>query len=255
MNPNISILPTIKREISMNMNIELYPTFESVFIDEQLKGIFYPLCAIELNDENHTKLFFVSSNGIWTNKEHQSNENTNIYTKFNLVNHKYKFNGNIELYNGYKIAKEIFKILEIDFEEKGNQYLKNKTKTEEYINQVKPKISLTESSDFDLDYYLQTFYEYSINKLNYQINKEFGAFRNIIDNWRKPEKSPIVYEIDASFGDIEVNAEYLFPKNIKLSDYEKIGQVIGYEFFTDGNNSVLLYNKKDKTILSVNSYS
>lgn len=242
------------------MKLELYPNFESVFIDEELKGIFYPLCAIELNDEKHTKLFFVSSNGTWTNQNNSSENNSNTYTKFNIVEKKYKFNGNIELYNGYKIIKECFKILETDFEENGKNYLKNKTKTKEYLTQIKRKILLPEKSELDLDYYGRTFYEFSINKLNYQMNKEFGAFRKIIDNWVKPkEKSPIVYEIssknNSNFADIEINAEYLFPKSIYLSNYEKIGQVIGFEFFTDGNDSILLYNKNDETVLILNSYS
>lgn len=242
------------------MKLELYPTFESVFTDEQLKGIFYPLCAIELTDEKKTKLFFVSSNGIWINENNSSENNNNTYTKFELVENKYYFNGNIKLYNGHEIAKEIFKILETDFEENGKKYLDNKTKTEEFINQTKSKISIPENTEFDIDYYIQTFYEFSINKLNFQLTNEFGAFREIIDDWGKSEKkSPIVYEIssdnNSSFAEIEINAEYLFPKNINLTDYEKIGQVIGFEFFTDGNDSILLYNKNDKTVLSINSYS
>ncbi len=236
------------------MKIELYPNFENVFTDEQLKGIFYPLCSVELNDEKHTKLFFVSSNGVWIDEDNSSDINNNTFTKFSLVDNKYKFTGNIELYNGHEIAREIFEILENDFGENGKKYLENKTKSEEYINKIQSKITL-KNSNFDLDYYLQTFYEYSINKLNYQINQQFGAFRNIIDNWGKPEKSPIIYDCNESFEDIEVNAEYLFPKNLNLSEYDKIGEVIGSEFFTDGNNSILLYNEKEKTVLNVNSYS
>lgn len=242
------------------MKLELYPTFDSVFTDEQLKGIFYPLCAIELNDEKNTKLFFVSSNGIWTNESNSTENNNNTYTKFNLVENKYQFNGSIELYNGHETAKQIFQILETDFEENGKKYLDKKTKTEEYINQIKSKISITESTEFDADYYIQTFYEFSINKLNFQLKNEFGAFREIIDDWGKSDKkSPVVYDVssenNSSFADIEINAEYLFPKSINITDYEKIGQVIGFEFFTDGNDIILLYNKNDKTVLSINSYS
>ncbi len=236
------------------MKITLYPSFENVFIDKQLKGIFYPLCAVKLNDEQQTQLFFVSSNGVWTNEENQSDNNSDIYTKFTLVDNKYQFNGNIELYNGYEIVQDIFHLLELDFAKLGNEYLTNKTKTADYIQQIKTKLPLTENLDFDLDYYLQTFYEYSINKLNYQLNNEFGAFRKVIDGWKQTEKSPIIYEIDEEFEEIEIDAEELFPKNINLADYEKIGQVIGCEFFTDGNDSLLLYNPQDKTVLIVNNY-
>lgn len=242
------------------MNIELYPTYNRVFTDEQLKGIFYPLCAVELNDENQTKLFFVSSNGVWINEKHSSDNNNRSFTKFSLVENKYEFNGNIELYEGYEIVKEIFEKLENDFEKNGEDYLKSRCKTNDYIDKLKPEISIEKKSDFDLDYYLQTFYEYSINRLHYQMHNEFGAFRKIIDHWgAAEEKSPIVYEVssnnNSSFADIEINAEYLFGKSIKLSDYEKIGQVIGFEFFTDGNDNILLFNKNDNTVLSINSYS
>ncbi len=236
------------------MKIELYPTFNSVFIDEQLKGIFFPLCSIELNDENQTKLFFVSSNSVFTNEENKSDDNNNIFTKFSLVDNKYNFNGNIELYKGYKTIKEIFKILETDFAERGNQYLENKTKSKEYINKIKSKISV-ENLEFDLDYYLQKFYEFSINKLNYQINKVF-EFIHINDDFgeKLKMKSQIVEDVDEGcFGDIEINAEYLFPKNINLEEYEKAGQM--YDFFVDGLVIVLLYNRNDNTVLNINNYS
>ncbi len=88
------------------MKIELYPNFESVFTDEQLKGIFYPLCSIELDDK--TTLFFVSSNGIWIDENDTSDVNSNCFTKFDLVENKYTFNGNIELYNGLRPCKRNF---------------------------------------------------------------------------------------------------------------------------------------------------
>jgi len=241
------------------MKIKLYPAFSEVFSDQKLEGIFYPLCTIELNDERLTKLFFVSSNGIWTNDANYSDDNNSIFTKFSLIENKYKFNGNIELYNGYQEAKEIFPTLKADFEENGKYYLESKTKTDDYIEQIKLKITAPENPEFELYYYLQAFYEYSINKLSYLTNNEFGAFRAIIDNWEKPkEKSPVVYEIsssnNSSFADIEINAKYMFPKNINLADYEKIGQTIGCEFFRDGNDCALLYNRKDETILCINCY-
>lgn len=50
------------------------------------------------------------------------------------------------------------------------------------------------NDEFDVDYYLQTFYEFSINKLNFELNNEFGAFREIINGWSKSDKNPIVYD-------------------------------------------------------------
>jgi len=78
-------LPAIlqNHQTQQEMKIELYATFDSVFTDGQLKGIFYPLCGFELNDEKNTKLFFVSSNGIWTNESNSTENNNNTYT--NLI--------------------------------------------------------------------------------------------------------------------------------------------------------------------------
>ncbi|WP_216070019.1 hypothetical protein, partial [Acinetobacter guillouiae] len=128
-----------------------------------------------------------------------------------------------------------------------------------YIENQKRNLNLKADDEFDADYYLQTFYEFSINKLNFELNNEFGAFKNVIEGWIKNDQiSSIVYDIssnNSSFTDIEMNAVYLFPERINISDNEKIGQVIGCEFFTDGNDSNLLYNTNAGTILNINSYS
>lgn len=242
------------------MKIELYPTFDEVFYDQQLKGIFYPLCSIELDDAQKTKLFFVSSNGIWMNESETSDFNNSAFTKFDIVDSKYKFNGNLDLYQGHQKAKDFFILMEMDFEENGKSYLENKVSTASYIANIKPKLADFEESELDVEYYLQTFYEYAITKLNYSINTNFGSFNSIMKNWNSAKNSSsVVYAISSEnssgFADIEANAEYFFPKSIGFSDYEKIGQTIGHEFFTDGTDCILLYNQNNKTVLCINNYS
>ncbi len=243
------------------MKLELYPTFESVFTDEQLKGVFYPLCSLTLDKYPNEVFHFISSNGLWMDENFETENNTFNYTLFEIIGNKYKFNGNIKLYKGSEKAKNIFEKLQNDFVLNGKHYLENKIQTDDYINKQKQNLHIPTDDEFDVDYYIQTFYEFSINKLNFELNNEFGLFRYKMEKyWSKPDKeSPIIYEISSenssSFADIEMNSEYLFPKSISLSKFEKIGQVIGFEFFTDGNDSILLYNKNDKTILSINSYS
>jgi hypothetical protein len=225
----------------------MYPSFDEVFATKDLKGIFYPLCSV--NADEFGDLHFVSSNGLWINENFATKQNTFIYTMFSVVNGKYEFNGSIRLYKGFEDARKIFPVLEKDFETNGKEYLTKKLKTENYISEITKILPAQISEDLDLKYYLQTFYEYSINKLNYRQNGKFGEFRHVIDGWGKHE-SPIVYTNDENESRIEEVGMADFVK-----DYLCIGTVIGSEFFTDGNDSILLFNPKENSVLSINSYS
>ena len=242
------------------MNIELYPDFSEVFENDQLKGIFYPLCKItDIETSLNQPLYIVSSNGIWTNEDIKNENNQTGFTCFQLNHGKYSFNGDLNVYIGHKEAKEIVKILEDDFHENGASYLSNKVKTEEYIQTIKDKYDLN-FGELDEEYFLETFYQFSINKLNYKQTGNFGTFRHIIDGWGKPDKiSPVVYEIkddnSTGFADIQINQEYIFPDSIAVDNYEKIGYTVGYEFFTDGNDTYLLFDKNNNRAICVNHYS
>ncbi len=242
------------------MNIELYPKFDKIFTDETLKGIFYPLCSLTLEAYPNKIFHFISSNGIWMDENHKTENNTLDYTLFELRGNKYQFNGDIKLYKGYEQAKKIIDKLQKDFDKNGRAYLDTKTQTDDYVSNQKQNLNIQSNDDFDVDYYLQTFYEFSINKLNFELTKRFGEFRHIIDGWGKPDKSSIIYEIkdkdnSTGFGDIEINKEYIFPKTIKIDKYAKIGFVIGYEFFTDGNDSYLVFDEDKERVICINHYS
>jgi len=241
------------------MKIELYPDFKEVFEDTSLKGIFYPLCKIsEINTDIKEPLFFISNNGIWTDETIKNKNNQSGFICFKLQNGKYSFHGDLDVYIGHAHAPKIVDFLEADFLQNGEQYLSQKIKTDDYIQLIKEKQTL-DFGDLDSTYFVQTFYEFSINKLNYQKTGVFGGFRQLIDGWGKSDNSSIVYEIkndnSSAFTDIEINQEYLFPDSIKLEEYHKIGFVIGHEFFTDGNDSYLLFDQKNSKVLNVNHYS
>jgi hypothetical protein len=223
------------------MEIKMYPSFEEIFATGELRGIFYPLCSVGEN------LHFVSSNGLWFDEQFCTENNTFAFTKFEITNGKYDFKGDIRLYKGYESAQKIFPILEKDFEENGTKYFRAKMKTAAYIETIS-KVLPNCADDFDFKYYVQTFYEFSINKLNFRQNGKFGEFRHLIDDWGKHE-SPIVYtendnRIEEVLSDFEI-----------INGYQAIGAVIGFEFFTDGNDSILYFNEKTNSILSVNAYS
>lgn len=235
------------------MKIELYPKFENVFIDDTLKGIFYPLCSLTL-DQYPDKIFhFISSNGLWMDENFETESNTFSYTLFDVIDNKYKFNGNIKLYKGFEEAKKIFESLQKDFENNGETYLKNQVQTDNYVEQQKHLLRIETNDDFDLDYYLQTFYEFEINKLNFELNNKFGAFGEIFDGWSKSNKSPIVY--DEKTDELKGTLNHCEkPKIENIDKFEVIGKIVGCEFFTDGNDTVLFFNNSTK-ILCLNSYS
>ncbi|MFB9077948.1 hypothetical protein ACFFLS_04680 [Flavobacterium procerum] len=237
------------------MKIKLYPEFNDVFTDETLKGIFYPLCSLTLEKYPNKIFHFISSNGLWIDEDYETKENRFNYTLFDIEENKYKFNGNIKLYKGSEKAKNIFGELQIDFENNGKVYLENKTKTEDYIETQKQNLNIQTDDEFDADYYIQTFYEFSINKLNYELNNGFGLFRSKMEKyWSKPDKqSPIIYDetTDELKGTLH---HYDKPKIEEIEKFEVIGKIIGFEFFTDGNDTVLFYNNTDK-ILCANFYS
>ena len=222
------------------MEIRVYPSFNEVFVTDELMGIFYPLCSVDNN------LHFVSSNGLWMDEKYKTENNTSEYTIFEIKNRKYDFKGDIRLYKGYKFAKIIFSILENDFVENGNNYLQTKLNTNSYIDQIIKLLPSQTAEDIDLEYYLQTFYEFNINKLNYNLNGKFGEFNYLMKGYSKPEKSNIVYGVDDT-GDLLVEETI-------IKDYSAIGMVIGCEFFTDGNNSNLYYNERKNKVLSINTY-
>jgi len=236
------------------MKINLYPTFEEVFTDETLKGIFYPLCSLTLEKYPDKVFHFISSNGLWMDENYETKFNTFNYTLFDVVENKYKFNGNVKLYKGFKQAKNIFEKLQEDFKTNGKIYLETKTKTDDYIETQKRNLKIKTDDEFDADYYIQTFYEFSINKLNFELTNEFGTFRGVIDGWPDGDKiSPTVYDETTNELKGTLN-HYDKPKIENIDTFEVIGKIVGFEFFTDGNDTVLFHNNSDK-ILCVNSYS
>jgi hypothetical protein len=145
------------------MKIILYPNFETVFTDKTLKGIFYPLCSLTIEKYPNKVFHFISSNGLWMDENFETENNTFSYTLFEVVEKKYKFNGNTNLYKGSEKAKEIFDLLQKDFEHHGELYLETKMQTNNYIENQKRNLNIQENEEFDADYYLQTFYEFSIS--------------------------------------------------------------------------------------------
>ncbi|MDR0229165.1 MAG: hypothetical protein LBI72_08900 [Flavobacteriaceae bacterium] len=237
------------------MEIKLYPLFEEVFVNQDLKGIFYPLCTVQI--ATGEKLHFVSHNGIWTNSQSSSEQNTDSYVCFEVKEGKYTFTGDINLYQGYQDAPMIHQILVQDFEANGIKYWKQRTTEEDYAKQVQ-KLLPNISSTLDVDTYIEFFYAYALNKLVFEQTGQFGKFRQLISSYAKAATSPYVYTIGSdTYEEIlhHTTIEDELPSSIILDRYKPIGVTIGHEFFTDGNDCLLYYNTEEKIVICVNSYS
>ena len=221
--------------------MKMYPSFNEVFLTDELLGVFYPLCSGEHG------LHYVSSNGLWMDEQYETEHNTFRYVMFDIKNGKYDFRGDIRLYQGHEYAKKVFPILEEDFNGNGNDYLAGKIKPALYIEKITKILPPQTTENFDLGYFLSTFYEFSINKLNYNLNGKFGEFNYLIKGSAKPDSSPVIYNEKEDGG-------HLMDGHL-IKGYCHLGAVIGYEFFTDGNDTVLFYNEKENKVLSANHYS
>lgn len=227
--------------------ISLFPEFEEVFAEDSLKGIFYPVCKI-VSAEYPYPLYIVSSNGLWFDEHFKSNQNTETFTLFEVMNDgKYAFSGDYYLYKNASEAQAIFPFLEEDFQKNGEKYLS--WEAENYLEEIKPLLQI-EDEAFDVDYYLETFFYYSKSKLTYQKTGSLVYF----EAGRKIYFEGLTQYAN-SYGDVEVNAEYLFPEEIDLQDFKLIGAILGYQFFNDGNDVTLLHHLSERKVLLVNSYS
>lgn len=237
------------------MKIELYPKFEEVFEDNTLKGIFYPLCKVfDLGGELPESLFLVSNNGVWMNETEATEFNSSHFTAFELLNGKYKFKGNLALYQGYEIFRKVFQILEIDFKVNGHIFLESKKSTEEYIDYIKPILTF-DFEGLDIDYYLRSFYAFSIDKLYYQKTGIFGGFYKTKGN--NTFEGFGVYGInnESGYGEIVINQRYFLPEWINLENFKEIAYVVGIEFFEEGNDSYLVYDPDSQKVISLNYHS
>ena len=80
-----------------------------------------------------------------------------------------------------------------------------------------------------------------------------GGIKSSLIFGKADKKSPIVY--GAKLEDAMEALHSSQPAIEDIQDYHAVGQVIGCEFFTDGNDTILLYNALKHRALCVNFYS
>ena len=73
----------------------------------------------------------------------------------------------------------------------------------------------------------------------------------------RADKEIVLDNIDmqGSYGDIEMSAEYIFPESMHFESFEFVGSIYGDDFFAESNDVSLLYQKDTHKVLIVNSCS
>jgi hypothetical protein len=78
---------------------------------------------------------------------------------------------------------EIFRFINQDFQENGQEYMATRLSTRQYQQQIKQKHTFPEGT-FDLDYYLESFYTYAIVKQHFMLTGRFEHFNKLINGWK-----------------------------------------------------------------------
>ncbi len=211
--------------------ITLFPAFESIFADDRLRGLFYPLCRLAYQDK---VLAIVSHVGIWFDDAAADDFAGSAFTRFSLQNSKYQYSGHLAGFRHADIARKIYPLLERDFVTRPWSV----TQQADYLAYAQALLGEVDEA-FDAGYYLSSYFHYACRRAEYQKTGTLKIFTGLDDH--------------GAFEDIRANAGYLLPA-LDLNAYTLIATAAGHEFFGDGHDVSLLYQQPDE-ILMVYSYS
>lgn len=205
-----------------------YPDFTTVFENEELKGIYHPLCSVKIKkkkSKDYSIFHIVSHNGVWLNDENNTGNPNEEYSIFKISQNKYQFNGDLSRFKGYELIKDLFNFLTEEYNKK------LKLTSEEFINHIISTYPIDISS-FDYLNYIETFYYF---------------------NEQKPKKNngfePFNKKKFISIG------EELILNNKELITLVPIGVCWSEHYFQDGNSIFLFYEPEQNFIYCVNQYS
>lgn len=233
------------------IQIKPYPEFEEVFIDNSLKGFYYPLCTLKINDQitGQIHIFHVlSNNGLWLDGNKSSSKINSNYSVFKRIENKYTSDGNVIVFLGHKYVKELFQFLEQNFDEKKH------TKANELLEDVIKNYPIDMSS-FDYEYYIETFFDYRKHKskLKREIKEDgFIQFEKIkkLNLFNGYNHKDFINEGE----EIIVNEKH-FENKADLINKIPIGCCWIDQYFSDGNNTFVFFDKENDQIYCVNQYS
>jgi len=238
----------------------MYPSYDEVFGTDDLLGVFYPLCTVV--SPQYGPLHFVSSNGLWMDEQFATDVNAHSFTMFRIGSGKYCFDGDVRLYAGATEAQRVFPVLQEDFAARGEHYLDQRVTSEEYVRKMSDQLP-TPTSEFDLDYYLHTFYAFSVTRLCYITTGVFGNMIGVSGILADSLSSygPAVHETEDEYtsemlqlSSLPEARDGLDAAHNFVNSLVSIGMVIGSEFFHDGNDEALYYDAERGAALIVNCY-
>lgn len=237
---------------SENIWIKPYPEFEEVFANDDLKDIFYPLCSVILTEKETDRqvvLHLVSHNGLWIDETKESDTLNGTYAKFNIVNNRYSFTGNLSALKTDPKLKDILALLSSRFEDNKEKWLKKRTSARDFAKEIDfDRESIAD--DFDREYFIKAFYNYHLRKEKYIRKHKSNDFV-----LRKDLAQMNLFESFASSNFTNIAKELVVNNGDLLMDLIPIGVCWSDKYFDDGNNSFLFFDKAKSQVYNVNQYS
>lgn len=236
-----------------SLQIKLYPEFEEVFLNNELKGFYFPLCSIiyknKKNGKNNT-FHIVSHNGLWLDETKNYQEINPNYSVFKIVDNKYLFHGDLEAFIGNKDIKDLSTFLEQNLE----NITRNKLTFKEFLNHTLEKHPFDLRS-FDYKHYIETFFYYQSQKIKFKNEikeNNFMPFKNL-----KNLNLFTGYDNDDFINigeEIIINEKY-FENQAHLIEKIPLGSCSSDEYFHDGNNIFAFFDEENQLVYCANQYS
>jgi len=165
----------------------LYPAPESVFTDPVLAIYFKPLLSIAAQVNNCSyDIHLLTRDGLICKEESAFQYAENYCFGFRYHKGRYEFMGDLQVFEGADDIPALYNFLQHDFEQKKDEYLKNKTTVKEYLAAIYENKQVALGLDNDAyTTYARSFYSYEFTRYYYQ---KYGAHRHIsvvTEQWAK----------------------------------------------------------------------
>lgn len=232
-----------------SLEIKPYPEFEEIFLDNSLKGFYYPLCSVKFKHKNQNQIFHIlSHNGLWIDETKNSHELNAQYSLFKKINNKYTFQGNLKTFKGHNYIEKLYKFLEINFDLTINFTYKK------FLNFVVENYPIS-FKNFDYEHYIESFFYYKTNKIKFKNEIKIDDFipyekiknQNLFKNYSDNDFINIGEEIILNEKHFENQAELLNKTPLGCCWVEK--------YFQDGNSIFCFFDEEKQMVYCVNHYS
>ena len=177
-----------QHHMTASENIILYPDPTTVFTDPALSVYFKPLLTANTEAGGQSRaIHLLSTDGLICEETLSFRYAENFCFGFSCNAGRYQFLGDLRVFREADLVPALHRLLLEDFEQKKAAYVKNKTTTGEYLEQLQPilKTEPAAAGFTDAEYYARSFYSYEFTKYYYQ---RFGVHRHVsvvTEGWAK----------------------------------------------------------------------